>query len=79
MLILIYVDLSIAVPITNSLTMTITTLAGKMLGEGNINIGIYYVIANNQFKGSIFPSFKMLRPHQHQQFGVERHIVKMAS
>lgn len=35
------VDLSIAVPITNSLTMIITTLAGKMLGEGNINTGTF--------------------------------------
>ena len=46
-----FVDLSIAVPITNSLTMIITTLAGKMLGEGNINTGICYVITNPQFKG----------------------------
>jgi len=34
-------DLSIAVPITNSLTMLITTLAGQALGEGRINAGIY--------------------------------------
>ena len=34
------VDLSIAVPITNSLTVIITTLTGKLLGEGNINAGI---------------------------------------
>ena len=34
-------DLSIAVPITNSLTMLITTLAGMALGEGRINAGIY--------------------------------------
>ena len=68
MLILIFVDLSIAVPITNSLTMIITTVAGKMLGEGNINTGIYYVITKNQFKDRIFA--KMFRPHQHQQFGV---------
>ena len=33
-------DLSIAVPITNSLTMLITTLAGRILGEGKINAGI---------------------------------------
>lgn len=77
MLILISVDLSIAVPITNSLTMIITTLAGKMLGEGNINTGIYYVITNSQFKGMICA--KMFQPPQHQQFGVESHIVKMAS
>ncbi|KAL9980817.1 hypothetical protein ACROYT_G009455 [Oculina patagonica] len=35
------VDLSIAVPITNSLTMIITTLTGKLLGEGNINAGTF--------------------------------------
>jgi len=35
------VDLSVAVPITNSLTMIITTLTGKMLGEGNINTGTF--------------------------------------
>ena len=34
-------DLSVAVPITNSLTMIITTLTGKLLGEDNINAGIY--------------------------------------
>lgn len=33
-------DLSVAVPITNSLTMIITTLTGKLLGEDNINAGI---------------------------------------
>ena len=38
---LISLDLSIAVPITNSLTMLITTLAGQALGEGRINAGIY--------------------------------------
>lgn len=38
---LISLDLSIAVPITNSLTMLITTLAGQALGEERINAGIY--------------------------------------
>ena len=38
---LISLDLSIAVPITNSLTMLITTLAGQGLGEGRINAGNY--------------------------------------
>ena len=51
MLILLSIDLSIAVPITNSLTMIITTLAGKMVGEGKINTGIYNVITNSHFKG----------------------------
>lgn len=35
------VDLSIAVPITNSLTMLITTLVGQALGEGRINAGTF--------------------------------------
>lgn len=34
-------DLSVAVPITNSLTMIITTLTGKLLGEDNINAGTF--------------------------------------
>lgn len=65
MLISISVDLSIAVPITNSLTMIITTMAGKMLGEGNINAGIYYVAlssfsANSKFNGMMYFMFNLI-------------------
>ncbi|XP_074635388.1 transmembrane protein 234 homolog [Acropora palmata] len=34
-------DLSIAVPVTNSLTLIITTLVGRILGEGEINAGAF--------------------------------------
>lgn len=34
-------DLSVAVPVTNSLTMIITTLTGRLLGEDNINAGTF--------------------------------------
>ncbi|XP_029185435.2 transmembrane protein 234 homolog [Acropora millepora] len=34
-------DLSIAVPVTNSLTLIITTLVGRILGEGEINTGAF--------------------------------------
>lgn len=34
-------DLTIAVPITNSLTMIVTMLVGRILGEGNINTGAF--------------------------------------
>ena len=67
MLISISIDLSIAVPITNSLTMIITTLAGKMLGEGNINAGIYDVAlsslisTNSKFNGMMYlKMFKLI-------------------
>lgn len=65
MLISISVDLSIAVPITNSLTMIITTMAGKMLGEGNINAGIYYVAlssfsTNSKFNGMMYFMFNLI-------------------
>ncbi|KAK3710164.1 hypothetical protein QZH41_010554, partial [Actinostola sp. cb2023] len=33
-------DLSLAVPITNSLTFLFTILTGKLLGEENVSIGI---------------------------------------
>ena len=38
-LFIILTDLSIAVPVTNSLTLIITTLVGRILGEGEINAG----------------------------------------
>lgn len=38
---LVSADLSIAVPITNSLTMLITTLTGRILGEGKVNAGTF--------------------------------------
>lgn len=65
MLISISVDLSIAVPITNSLTMIITTMAGKMLGEGNINAGIYYVAlssfsTSSKFNGMMYFMFNLI-------------------
>lgn len=65
MLISISVDLSVAVPITNSLTMIITTMAGKMLGEGNINAGIYYVAlssfsTNSKFNGMMYFMFNLI-------------------
>lgn len=65
MLISISLDLSTAVPITNSLTMIITTMAGKMLGEGNINAGIYYVAlssfsTNSKFNGMMYFMFNLI-------------------
>lgn len=65
MLISISLDLSTAVPVTNSLTMIITTMAGKMLGEGNINAGIYYVAlssfsTNSKFNGMMYFMFNLI-------------------
>lgn len=45
--------------------MIITTMAGKMLGEGNINAGIYYVAlssfsTNSKFNGMMYFMFNLI-------------------
>lgn len=61
--------------------MIITTMAGKMLGEGNINAGIYYVAlgsfsTNSKFNGMMY--FKMFNLINISNL-VLSHIFKMAN